>query len=361
MARSLETDSLSNQNITSALEIGSRTADATRLLFIRVLVDQVAGNGDYTVYATLQVNGAGSAYRLIPITTAAAASGITAIGMVSIAIPVDAGDIVKVYLLGLAGDTTTPDTRVDFYENNYLVPTTADRTLDVSSGGEAGVDWANVGSPTTTLNLSGTTVKTATDVETDTADIQTNVNAILADTGTDGVVVAAASKTGYALSSAGVQAIWDALTSALTTVGSVGKLLADNLNATVSSRSSHAAADIWAVATRLLTAGTNIVLAKGTGVTGFNDLDAAGVRSAVGMASADLDTQLDAILAASGGSAPTASAVADAVWDELLSGHVVSGSAGVALSNAGAHAGGGAVLTSFTVNDQAGHPRGGGR
>src|SRR5580765_8257099 len=34
-------------------------------------------------------------------------------------------------------------------------------------------------------------------------------------------------KTGYTLSSAGVQAIWDALTSALTTVGSIGKKLAD--------------------------------------------------------------------------------------------------------------------------------------
>lgn len=49
---------------------------------------------------------------------------------------------------------------------------------------------------------------------------------------------------------------------------------------------------VWASATRLLTAGTNIVLAKGTGVTGFNDLDAAGVRGAVGLASANLDTQL---------------------------------------------------------------------
>lgn len=39
-----------------------------------------------------------------------------------------------------------------------LRPTTAGRDLDVSAGGEAGVDWANVGSPTTTLNLSGTTV-----------------------------------------------------------------------------------------------------------------------------------------------------------------------------------------------------------
>lgn len=43
-------------------------------------------------------------------------------------------------------------------------------------------------------------------------------------------------KTGYALSSAGVQAIWDALTSALTTVGSVGKLIKDYLDAAVSSR-----------------------------------------------------------------------------------------------------------------------------
>ena len=36
-------------------------------------------------------------------------------------------------------------------------------------------------------------------------------------------------KTGYALSSAGIQAIWDALTSALTTVGSIGKRIADFL------------------------------------------------------------------------------------------------------------------------------------
>lgn len=60
-----------------------------------------------------------------------------------------------------------------------LTPTTAGRTLDVSAGGEAGVDWANVGSPTTTVGLSGTTVKTATDVETDTADIQTRLPAAL--------------------------------------------------------------------------------------------------------------------------------------------------------------------------------------
>lgn len=45
--------------------------------------------------------------------------------------------------------------------------------------------------------------------------------------------------------------------------------------------STHSAADVWAVTTRLLTAGTNIVLAKGSGVTGFTDLNATQVENAV--------------------------------------------------------------------------------
>ncbi len=60
----------------------------------------------------------------------------------------------------------------------YLQPTTAGRTLDVSATGEAGVDWANVGSPTTTLNLSGTTIKTATDIATATTAIQADTDNI---------------------------------------------------------------------------------------------------------------------------------------------------------------------------------------
>lgn len=52
-----------------------------------------------------------------------------------------------------------------------LRPTVHGRTLDVSVGGEAGLDWANIGGPTTVQGLSGTTIKTATDVETDTAEI----------------------------------------------------------------------------------------------------------------------------------------------------------------------------------------------
>jgi hypothetical protein len=233
--------------------------------------------------------------------------------------------------------------RFTLRKNSALKPTTAGRTLDVSAGGEAGVDWANIGSPTTTVNLSGTTVKTATDVETDTADIQTrlpaalvggridaNMGAISSDAtaadnaeaffdgtgyaGTNNVIPTVTSvtngvtvstnndKTGYTLSAAGIQAIWDALTSALTTVGSIGKLLVDNINATISSR----------LASASYTA----------------PLDAAGTRNALGLASANLDTQLDAL--------PTAAENADAVWDEALAGHLGAGSTGEALNAAGA-------------------------
>lgn len=58
-----------------------------------------------------------------------------------------------------------------------LVPTTAGRTLDVSAGGEAGIDWANVGSPTTAVDLSGTTIKTTQKVDVDTIKTNPVVNA----------------------------------------------------------------------------------------------------------------------------------------------------------------------------------------
>lgn len=70
---------------------------------------------------------------------------------------------------------------------------------------------------------------------------------------------------------------------------------------------------------------TSGTLAKGTDLTGFNDLAAADVRTAVGLASANLDTQLTAIddlidteigsIIASLAALPTANANADALLD----------------------------------------------
>ena len=180
-------------------------------------------------------------------------------------------------------------------------------------------------------------------------------------------------KTGYSLSSAGIQAIWDALTSALTTASSIGKLLVDNINATISSRLASASytAPLDAAGTRsaigmasanldtqlaaiagyidtevsAIKAKTDLIPASPAAVgspmtlaadsvtaaalavdavaeiqSGLSTLTAAGVRSAIGLASANLDTQLDAL--------PTAAENADAVWDEARSGHVAAGSFG---------------------------------
>lgn len=98
-------------------------------------------------------------------------------------------------------------------------------------------------------------------------------------------------------------AVWDEDATGHQTQGTFGQAIGDpvadsdtiwglvntNLNATISSRSSHSAADVWSAGARTLTAGTNIVLAKGTGVTGFNDLSAAQVNAEADTALADYD------------------------------------------------------------------------
>lgn len=70
-----------------------------------------------------------------------------------------------------------------------LQPTTTGRTLDVSAGGEAGIDWANIGSPTTTVALSGTSVLLTSG--TGTGQLSLNSGAVTVGTNND--------KTGYAL------------------------------------------------------------------------------------------------------------------------------------------------------------------
>ena len=85
-----------------------------------------------------------------------------------------------------------------------------------------------------------------------------------------------------------------------------------------------------------------------TGKMAFNDLDAAGFRAAIGLASANLDTQLadlptvaefeartlvaaayfDAATDEVTATAATAAAIADAVWDEATAGHTTAGTYG---------------------------------
>jgi hypothetical protein len=88
--------------------------------------------------------------------------------------------------------------------------------------------------PTNITSATGITLAATTGLGNQTANITGNLSGSVGSvTGAVGSVTAGVivttnnDKTGYALSSAAIQAIWDALTSALTTVGSIGKAIVD--------------------------------------------------------------------------------------------------------------------------------------
>jgi hypothetical protein len=120
--------------------------------------------------------------------------------------------------------------------------------------------------------------------------------------------------------------------------GSVGSV--DNFGTLVA----DTATAVWEAATRVLTAGTNIVLAKGTGVTGFNDI-AAGTAMT-------LTSAYDAAKT----SAPSAAIVAGAVWDVTLASHLIAGSTGYFLNACGAEGDPWAIqLNEYNVPGTAGY------
>lgn len=152
-----------------------------------------------------------------------------------------------------------------------LRPTTKGRTLGIASTGQAGIDWANIASPTTAQDFTQTTIKNVDNaVPGVSGNVTGSVGSVTGNVGGN-VVGSVASVTGnvggnvtgsvgsvlgnlggsvlgsivgsvnsvvtaVTITAGSIQAIWDALTSALTTVGSIGKLLVTNIDATISSR-----------------------------------------------------------------------------------------------------------------------------
>jgi hypothetical protein len=157
---------------TSGLILEYRRAGQSTWTQLGVATGLVSKNlGDY-VSGGICANGDRVGRYEIGIPDAAIASGVR---------------MVEICLRG-AADMHPVDIEIELDAVDYQVdafgaikPTTAGRTLDVSATGEAGIDLANIGSPTTTVNLSGVTIKTATDVETDTQDIQSRIPAALVD------------------------------------------------------------------------------------------------------------------------------------------------------------------------------------
>jgi hypothetical protein len=159
-----------NANIATALLVHTQT-NTTRIrkLWVNVFLDQVAGNGDYIAHITIQRAGAGSAYTSIK-TTLALASGVTAGYFGSIPITLNATDVMKVYVIGLAGDTTTPDIVVDVNEE----------WMDIDASGRVDVGEV-LGTAQTAGDLAAMLNVIDDYIDAEIAAISNNVTTILAD------------------------------------------------------------------------------------------------------------------------------------------------------------------------------------
>ena len=178
-----------------------------------------------------------------------------------------------------------------------LYPTTAGRKLDVSPSGEAGIDFANIGSPTTTVNLSGTTIKAVTDM------VTANVIQISGDSTAADNLEAAADGNGYNLGAG--QIVAASVTGAVGSVtGNVGGNVAGSVNSVtgaVGSVTGNVGGNVVGNVNGNVVGSVNSVT---TGVTVATNNDKTGYSLAT--------------------APPTAAAIADAVWDEAVSGHVTA-------------------------------------
>jgi hypothetical protein len=124
---------------------GNSTTELTAGITLSVDFDSRTGMHNVRVVAT-GGNGYATATNYALVITTGTVNSVSAVG----------------YLIG----------HFSIENRSALMPTTAARTLDVTATGGAGIDWANVEAPTTTLDLSGTTIKTTQKVDVDT--IKTN-------------------------------------------------------------------------------------------------------------------------------------------------------------------------------------------
>lgn len=248
-----------------------------------------------------------------------------------------------------------------FTIGRYLKPTTAGRTLDVTATGAAGIDWGNVENPTTAVDLSGTDIQLCDTVTTNTdmrgtdnaataAAMTTAQNDLDIITGAAGVLIDSGTGTGQLSISAGV--VNSNMTKiAGSNVSSASGVL--NVNVAQISLDSVAADNLEAMldgtgGVTLTTAITGNITGNLSGSVGSVTGAVGSVTGAVGSISGitfptnfgDLaitaTTGLVDVNGKTGFSLSSAgvNAVADQVWDELTSGHAVSGSTGEALTNA---------------------------
>lgn len=234
-------------------------------------------------------------------------------------------------------------------KDSSLKPTTAGRTLDVSAGGEAGLDWANIGSPTTANNLSATNI----DVDQVVASVSGAVGSVTGAVGS--VTGAVGSVTGNVGGNVvgSVASVTGNVGGNVT--GSVGSIAAGGL--TAASTAADFVTEVQSAAAAALTAydppteaqmnARTLVAADyatATALAAVNTL-ATGIdlvtdkldgMVTLGSGSSSYQyTQLALALAPSGGGSLTVQQIVDGVWDEPMANHLDSGTTGASLNGAG--------------------------
>jgi hypothetical protein len=188
-----------------------------------------------------------------------------------------------------------------------LRPTAAGRTLDVASTGEAGLDFSN------RLDTTGILPNNAAGASGGVAIVGSKMD-----------IADSPSSTGVAVI---VSAMWDKLTSGIITSGSIGKLIKDYLDATISSRSTYAGGAVASV-----TAAVTLATDQAVNCTKWNSHAVLEVVNGSPVVTLGATQAAYAPAKAGDAMALTAAAI-DAAWDEILSGHVGAGSVGKAITD----------------------------
>ncbi len=184
-------------------------AGSDRLLLADTTIATLATQVSFTLTAGSTDNDAYNNCTIVVEDVAAATQ--KAVGMVL----AYAGGTKTITLKEALAFTIAATDKVYILAENSLKSTVANRQLDVTANGAAGIDWGNVENPTTVVDLSATDIQLV-----DTTTVNTDM------VGTDGALT---DKAGFSLSTAGILAIWHQALTAVVTAGSVGKLLKDEI------------------------------------------------------------------------------------------------------------------------------------
>ena len=178
--------------------------------------------------------------------------------------------------------------RFTLRKTSALKPTTSGRTLDVSSGGEAGIDFANIGSPTTTVNLSGTTISTSQVVASVTGAVGSVTGSVGSVTGAVGSVTG--NVGGNVVGSVG--SVTGAVGSVTGSVGSVTGNVGGNVVGSVASVTARVTANTDQLAGQTVTAANAV-----TFPSIVSSLTAAGVRTELAIELGRIDADISSRMA----------------------------------------------------------------